>query len=74
MTDLLPFNEIDPEFPTYPELSAEERRVLKVVARIICCSQARIQWSYYDYMRGDDRRAKKLRERLMSKPVRAITS
>lgn len=58
---------------SYPPLTAEEKRVLKVVAEGICVSQYAIQWAYYEGLRGDDKGWKRIREKLLSKPVKLIT-
>jgi hypothetical protein len=45
--------EPDPNKPDYPPLSAEERRVLKVVANGLYLSESAVQWSYWNSQQGD---------------------
>ena len=61
--------------PDYPPLTAEERRILKVVAEGICVSQSELQWCFYEAINTDiHTRFKRLRERLMSKKVELVVT
>lgn len=57
----------------YPALTEDVRKVLNVVAEGLCISQARLQWAYSDGLANDNDGWTRLREHLMSKPVRMIT-
>lgn len=56
----------------YPKLDDAEKAILGNVAQGLCVSFAALAWAYDDAARGDDSGWKRLRERLLSRPVRVI--
>ncbi len=57
---------------TYPPLSAEERRVLKGVSEGLFLSRSSVEWSWYNWSRGDKRAWDRVLEILASKPVKLV--
>lgn len=57
----------------YPDLTFETHGVLVTIAAALCVSQSSLMWAYADGLKGDDSGWKRLRERLLSKPVKMIT-
>ena len=60
------------ESESYPPLSKEERRILQIVAENLFISVSSLCWSYYDAQRGGSDGFKRIRDRLLSPPVRMI--
>ena len=57
----------------YPkELSASTEAVLQEVAVGLCISKQSLMWAYADGLCDDDSGWKRLREKLLSKPVKLV--
>lgn len=60
---------IDTERAPYPTLKTEEHVVLRVVSQQLFLSHSSVEWAYFNSKSGDNSGWKKIRERLMGKPV-----
>jgi hypothetical protein len=61
--------EPDPNRPDYPPLSIEARQVCKIIATNLFITDASLQWALWEAMRGGSEGFRKIREKLLSKPV-----
>jgi len=57
---------------SYPPLSVEERRVLKIIAENLFLSQSSLCWAFYEAQHGGSDGFKRIRDKLLSPLVKMV--